>query len=71
VIRQPFREGDMLPYWALGAFHGNHLYDVASDPSEVDNLANTTREKSARDLLADALKEVEAPSEQFERLGLD
>ncbi len=71
VIRQPFREGDMLPYWALGAFHGNHLYDVSSDSEEVDNLAGTTRETSARDLLADALREVEAPSEQFERLGLD
>ncbi len=71
VIRQPFREGDMLPYWALGQFTGNHLYDVGSDPDEVNNLAGSSREKVATDLLADVLKEIEAPSEQFERLGLD
>ena len=70
VIRQPFREGDMLPFWALGEFFGNHLYDVGSDPSESNNLAGTSLEKSAADLLHDALREVDAPSEQFERLGL-
>jgi arylsulfatase A-like enzyme len=70
VIRQPFREGDMLPYWAMGQFDGNHLYDVARDPEENENLAETQQEKVAADLLHDALKEVEAPSEQFVRLGL-
>jgi arylsulfatase A-like enzyme len=70
VIRQPFREGDMLPYWALGDFGGNELYDVATDPEENENLAGTPQEKIAADLLYDALCEVQAPSEQFERLGL-
>lgn len=41
VIRQPFREGDMLPYWALGDFRGNELYDLAADPDEDRNLAGT------------------------------
>lgn len=70
VIRQPFREGDMLPYWAAGAFDGNHLYDVSGDPEENENRAGDREEKAAADLLRDALVEVEAPSEQFERLGL-
>jgi hypothetical protein len=71
VIRQPFREGDMLPYWALvGAFEGSELYDLANDPDEDRNLAATPQEKAAADLLRDALTEIEAPSEQFERLGL-
>jgi hypothetical protein len=71
VIRQPFREGDMLPYWALvGTFDGSELYDLAADPDEDRNLAGTAQEKIAADLLRDALAIVEAPSEQFERLGL-
>jgi hypothetical protein len=70
VIRQPFREGDMLPFWALGEFFGNHLFEVDSDPGEQNNLAGTPQEKSAADLLHDALREIEAPTDQFERLGL-
>jgi hypothetical protein len=70
VIRQPFREGDMIPYWAIGQFGGNELYDTASDPDENENRAGTAEEKVAADLLRDALNEIEAPSEHFERLGL-
>lgn len=70
VIRQPFREGDMLPFWALGEFFGNQLFDVDADPNEERNLAGTSAEKVTADLLRDALTEIEAPSDQFERLGL-
>jgi hypothetical protein len=70
VIRQPFVDGDMLPYWAAGYFDGNHLYNLANDPDEDENLAGSKHEKVAADLLHDALNEVEAPSDQFERLGL-
>jgi hypothetical protein len=69
VIRQPFVDGDMLPYWAMGHFDGNHLYDLSEDPDEERNLASSVQEKVAADLMADALKEVEAPSDQFARLG--
>jgi arylsulfatase A-like enzyme len=31
VIRQPFRAGDLLPFWAMGGFTGNHLYDPYND----------------------------------------
>ncbi len=70
VIRQPFRAGDLLPYWAYGRFSGNHLYDLRNDPSEDENLAGSKRERDAADLLRTALLEVEAPGDQMERLGL-
>lgn len=71
VIRQPFREGDMLPFWAWGPFDGNELYDISNDPGEDADLAGTPLEKVAADLLHDALKEIEAPSDHYVRLGLD
>ena len=60
----------MLPFWALGEFFGNQLYDIDEDPAEERNLAGTSAERAAADLLRDALQEIEAPSDQFERLGL-
>jgi hypothetical protein len=70
VIRQPFVAGDMLPYWALGPFSGNHLFDVREDPAEDHELAGSRRERDAADHLREALKAIEAPVDQFERLGL-
>lgn len=74
VIRQPFTTGDVLPYWAGGAnaVGQHHLYDLDVDPGEEENLAGTspTLETSMRDVLHTALGELEAPSEQRERLGL-
>ena len=71
VIRQPFREGDLLPYWALGPFSGNHLYDLRNDPEEENNLTGSNREKDYANRLRQALKELEAPGDQMTRLGLD
>jgi hypothetical protein len=70
VIRQPFRKGDALPYWAVGEFSGNHLYDLHNDPAEENNLAGSRAERDMADKLREALKEIEAPSDQFVRLGL-
>jgi arylsulfatase A-like enzyme len=70
VIRQPFRAGDMLPYWARGPFSGNQLFCLRDDPSEDENRAGETRERDAADRLREVLKAVEAPDDQFERLGL-
>jgi len=70
VIRQPLAAGDVLPYWALGEFSGNHLYNLRNDPSEEQNLAGTQAEKDLADRLREALKQVEAPDDQFIRLGL-
>jgi len=70
VIRQPFREGDLLPYWSLGTPPGNHLWDVAEDPGEARDLAGTPVEKALAEKLRAALHDVEAPDDQSLRLGL-
>ncbi|HUO04699.1 MAG TPA: sulfatase [Candidatus Binataceae bacterium] len=70
VIRQPYRAGDLLPFWAVGKFTGNHLYCINDDPAEEKNLAGSKAEKDAADKLRTALIEMEAPKDQFERLGL-
>jgi arylsulfatase A-like enzyme len=70
VLRQPFREGDFLPYWAYGNFSGHHLYDLANDPDESENLAGTPAEAQLAEHLREALREIEAPDDQLPRLGL-
>ncbi|MEX0684130.1 MAG: sulfatase [Dehalococcoidia bacterium] len=70
VIRQPFRQGDLLPFWAMGSFSGNHLYNLHDDPAEDENRAGEASEGDAADLLFQALREVDAPDDQFARLGL-
>ena len=70
VLRQPFRAGDALPFWALGPFSGNHLYDLANDPAEERNLAGRPQERRAEEALREALRALEAPADQLERLGL-
>ncbi len=70
VIRQPFVAGDLLPFWAATRFSGNHLHHVGNDPTQANDLAGTSAESDAAELLRVALREVEAPSDQFERLGL-
>jgi arylsulfatase A-like enzyme len=73
VIRQPFAPGDRLPFWASGrAVDRHHLYDVANDPGEDENLAGTGAavETEMLDLLRTALDDVDAPDDQYQRLGL-
>jgi hypothetical protein len=77
VIRQPFDASDRLPFWAMGHFEGELLYDRAECDAEgrlVDHLADGRGTKEAEelsDLLVEALREIEAPAEQLVRLGLD
>jgi arylsulfatase A-like enzyme len=71
VIRQRFEAKDLLPFWAYGRFRGSQLFDLENDPDEDRNLADGgARERDAADALRAALREVEAPPEQLERLGL-
>ena len=71
VIRQPFRPGDMLPYWCAGQRANWHcLYNVDNDPDEAENLLGTRDEADMLDLLRTALDAVDAPAEQLERLGI-
>jgi arylsulfatase A-like enzyme len=70
VIRQPFASGDQVPYWALTRFTGNHLYRLDIDPGEDDNRRGEALERELADSLRQALQELEAPDDQFTRLGL-
>jgi hypothetical protein len=72
VIRQPFDPSDDLPFWAMGGFNGDLLYDHAEADATGD-LRNLAAEKVAgemTDLLVEAMRAVEAPTEQLTRLGL-
>ncbi len=71
VIRQPFRAGDLLPFWVgRGLDSQHHLYDLDVDPSEQENRRGESMEAELAELLRVALRSVDAPAEQFERLGL-
>src|SRR5262249_4212671 len=70
AIRQTFGPGDRLPYCALGAFRGSHLYDLREARNESRNLAGTSAERRAEELLRAALADVEVPEDQLTRLGL-
>jgi arylsulfatase A-like enzyme len=70
VIRQPFHEGDLVPFWAFGSCRGNHLFDLRNDPDEEHDLKGTPSEQRVVEQLRVALQEVEAPDDQFVRLGL-
>ena len=70
VIRQPFREGDMLPFWGYAKQYETMMFHRGEDPDESVNRINDNIAKDAEELLRTALHEVNAPSEQFERLAL-
>ncbi|MEE4360928.1 MAG: sulfatase [Pseudomonadales bacterium] len=71
VIRQPFAPGDPLPFWALGMRPGDHhCYLLDEDPGEVENRAGEAVGLELCDLLHAALRSLEAPDEQFRRLGI-
>jgi arylsulfatase A-like enzyme len=71
VIRQPFTPGDALPFWAASPRIGDHhLYRYLDDPEENENRAREDESREMIELLRTALTSVEAPTEQFERLGL-
>lgn len=71
VIRQPYGQGDLLPYWALGDFSGNYLYNLKDDPNEERNLAGSPVEAEMADRLRQALINLQAPDDQLKRLGLE
>jgi len=72
VIRQPFDPSDRLPYWAVGGFSGDLLYDrgEADATREVRNQAPGPAAAEMTELLVEALRAMEAPAEQFVRLGV-
>ena len=70
VIRQPFQAGDLLPFWAYAQGYETLLFDRVDDPFETHDLAATHRAAEPAELLRHALQTLEAPGDQFARLGL-
>ena len=70
VIKQVWDASDAVPFWAWAKFEGHALFDTTSDPAENENRVGGTDEARMAEMLRVALKEVEAPAEQFVRLGL-
>lgn len=72
VIRQPYEAGDPTPFWAGGArtVGQHHLYDLSVDPDEAENRVGEAAEAEMIELLRTALTAVDAPAEQFARLGM-
>ena len=48
----------------------HHLYDLDVDPDEGENRTGEAREVEMLELLRTALQSLEAPDDQFERLGI-
>jgi hypothetical protein len=65
VMRQPFDASDRLPFWAVGAFGGDVLYDRFEPQNQTTSGAAEMTE-----LLVEALRSIEAPGEQMARLGI-
>jgi arylsulfatase A-like enzyme len=47
------------------------LYDIEADAAQTQNLAGTEAEAAYRTLLVETMRAMDAPEEQFERLGLE
>jgi len=74
VIRQPYDADDPLPFWGAGrAQQETHfLFDLDVDPDEQENRAarGESVEADMLELLHVALREIDAPEEQFTRLRM-
>ncbi|MEZ5383378.1 MAG: sulfatase [Microthrixaceae bacterium] len=70
VIRQPFVDGDLLPFWGYAESLETLCFDRSVDPDEAHDLVGTSAEREMAELLRVALTEVSAPDDQFARLGL-
>ncbi|HUC04893.1 MAG TPA: sulfatase [Acidimicrobiales bacterium] len=71
VIVQPYEPGDRLPFWAAGGPPTqSYLFDVDRDPAETENRSGEHGAAAWDDALAGALREIGAPEELFDRLGL-
>ncbi len=71
VICQPFEPGNALPFWAgVVPPSESHLYDVVNDPGEMENQVGTSSEPEMIDALATMLKEISAPADLLERVGV-
>lgn len=61
-----------VPAFAFGNpyVYGTRLYDLQSDPRQLTPLRDADLERRMATLLVEAMRETDAPAEQYERLGL-
>ncbi len=69
VIRQPFGRDDPKPFWAYAKFGETMAFDLGDDPDEATNCADEALGAELEAMLHAALEAVEAPGDQFARLG--
>ncbi|HCF88270.1 MAG TPA: hypothetical protein DEV72_24055 [Ktedonobacter sp.] len=82
-VQQQAEAGRFLPYtnapvWRYPAQSFTRheeplLFHIRDDPEQLENLVSKdkTQERRMHRLLVDALRQMEAPEEQFQRLGLE
>ncbi len=72
VIRQPFEPGDRLPVLGRDATRvdAHFLFDLDETPTRTRTWSGAAAEPDMVELLRVALRSVEAPGEQLERLGI-
>ena len=58
-------ENGINPYW-----YGTRLYDLSSDPEQSVSIRDDDTEKRLLSIMRDLMKENEAPSDQYIRLGI-
>ena len=57
-------------FWQRMIDTSAYMFDIDTDPAQEHNLAGSEQEDTYKDLLKHAMKKVDAPQEQFERMGL-
>ncbi len=72
VIRQPFGPDDVVPFWAQSPTTSapDLMFNVVEDPTESSDLSSTSAYGQLVNLLGDALRELDAPDDQLDRLRL-
>ncbi|MBR3403691.1 MAG: sulfatase, partial [Firmicutes bacterium] len=51
-------------------FYGDQLFDLKNDPNELEPIENETEKARLTEAMKVLMKESEAPSELYERMGL-
>jgi hypothetical protein len=72
VLRQPFAQGDQMPIWSFGdqSVDKHYLFDITVDPNEQENRSGEKSEEEMLEMLRSAMVAINAPDDQFERIGL-
>jgi len=62
VIRQPFQQGDLLPFWEYSKKYESLFYDRIEDPEESRNDVASAVASGAVEMLREAMVAVQAPA---------